>query len=126
MDIHCATCREPWDHYHMREDEIWEIWDGIDDSPTHLMCKKFLADPRRTLTKEIREALSEKGWEFGATIYSILRCCCCASNEAHNGPDDNEKIEYRKEARLLLEELLGDDHDGLISEINTFGDRDPL
>ena len=120
MDIYCATCREPWDHHHMREDEIWETWDGCDDSETHERAKAFIADPLRTLTPELREAFDERGWKFGATIFTILRCSCCDANEADNGPPDKDEVEQRKAGMLLVEEGLGDDHDGLISTLNDF------
>lgn len=120
MDITCATCREPWDSYHMRHDAIWEVWDGGEGSESHELCKGFLADPRRSLTPPVRAALEDDGWKFGATIFTILRCPCCDANEDHNGTPNAEKVAHRKEAYLMLEESLGDDHDGLISTLNDF------
>lgn len=114
MDIKCATCQEPWEHYHLREDLIWDIWDGEDDSSSHVLCKKFLADPQRTLTPMIRADLEEAGWKFGSTIYSIHRCACCP-DESELSDEEKASIAERIELRSVAEELLGDDHDGLIS-----------
>lgn len=104
----------------MREDEIWETWDGCDDSETHERAKAFLADPKRTLTPELREALGERGWKFGATVFTILECSCCDVNEADNGSPNKDEVEQRKAGMLLVEEGLGDDHDGLISTLSDF------
>jgi len=120
MDVYCATCREPWDSYHMRHDAVWELWDGGDDSESHVMCKSFLDDPKRTLTPQIREAFEYDGWVFGATIFTILECPCCDPNEIHNGSPDKDEVERRKAGMLIVEEGLVDDHDGLISTLNDF------
>ena len=104
----------------MRHDAVWELWDGCDDSESHILCKSFLDDPKRTLTPKIRQAFEEDGWTFGATIFTILSCPCCDPNEVHNGTPDQEKVEQRKQAMLAIEEGLGDDHDGLISTFNDF------
>ncbi len=108
---------------------IWEAWDGIDDSWSFDLCQAFLSDPKRTLTRDIRSALAEDSWTFGHTIFTILHCPCCASNEMDRNSgceaDDQARKGFpgapaRVEAYLMLEEMLGDDHDGLISTLNDF------
>lgn len=117
MDVYCATCQEPWDHHHMLHDEPWEAWDGIDDSSSHLLIKKFAEGPKTSIPKMLREDLEQKGWKFGKNIVTILECVCCASNAGEGEPKD--KVQLRKELRLEAESLLGDDLDGLISTLNT-------
>lgn len=126
MDIKCATCQEPWDHYHMLHDEAWEVWDGQEDSSSHLLIKKFLSSGMNSIPDMLREDLKVKGWAFGQTIVCILECPCCASNGAEpdrasdvEDPKDPEDVALRKELRLEAEELLGGDLDGLISTLTT-------
>ncbi len=104
----------------MREDAIWEVWDGCGESESYTLCKKFLADPGRSLSPPVRAALKDDGWMFGNTVYCILECPCCAPNEAHNGEFDKDKVEARKEAYLVIEEGLAGDDDGLIATLNDF------
>ena len=126
MDVYCATCQEPWDHHHMLQDEPWEIWDGVDDSSSHLLIKKFLDGSKTSIPEMMREDLAEKGWIFGRTIVCILACSCCASNACEpdrlsdaEPPDDAKNVALRKKLRLEAEELMGDDLDGLISTLTS-------
>jgi len=116
MDVRCATCQEPWDTYHLREDMIWDIWDGSDDSSSHVLCKNFLADPGRKLTPMVRADLEEQGWKFGETIYAIHRCCCCPDERSLSDKEKSDAKE-RIELRNTLEGLLSGDVDGLVSEM---------
>jgi hypothetical protein len=103
MDVTCAKCDEPWDSYHMRHDAIWETdlpefikknWDG-------------------KLTPEIKAAFERDGWRFvGNSVYAIRQCPACK-----NEPDTVES-RGRAVTRAALAEILGDDQDGLISELN--------
>lgn len=103
MDVHCATCGEPWDTYHLRHDEIYEVvnlgamseseakaWDG-------------------TLRDWLRAAFTQLGWEFGATVTAVKHCPACK----HNGlrPDAAE----RREKVQVLSDLMPDDPDGVAS-----------
>lgn len=117
MDVTCATCQEPWDHHHMLFDEVWECWDGIDDSSSHLLIKKWLKGPKTSIPPMLREDLEDRGWKFGKTIVCILECTCCASNVGD--AEDPELVKVRKQLRLEAEELLGDDLDGLISTLTS-------
>lgn len=112
MDIKCATCQEPWDHYHMLQDEPWEAWDGVDNSSSHLLVKKFLESDRSSIPKMLRGLLEARGWKFGRSIVTILRCPACGSEG-----EEDAGVVARKELRLVAEELLGDDVDGLISTL---------
>lgn len=114
MDIYCATCQEPWESFHMLSDAVWDIWDGWDDSSSHLLVKRFLADPKKGLGPMLREDMADKGWVFGKTVICILECPCC-----HGQTDeDPEGVKARKEAMLEVEELMAGDLDGIISSLS--------
>ena len=115
MDIKCATCQEPWDTHHMLEDEVWEVWDGEEDSSSHLLIKKFLEGPKTSIPAMLREDLKDKGWVFGRTVVCILECACCGSNAGD--AEDTELVKMRKELRILAEELMGNDLGGIISSM---------
>lgn len=115
MDVYCATCQEPWEHYHMLHDEPWEAWDGIEGSPSHRLIKKFKNGPKNEIPKWLRDELAEKGWKFGRSIVTILECPCCGPNAAEN----DDAAQARKELRIEAEALLGDDLDGLISTLTS-------
>lgn len=132
MDVYCATCNEPWEHYHLLNDLVWDAWDGVDDSSSHLLIKKFLRGPKTSIPEMLRKDLEGQGWKFGRTIVCVLECCCCASNacepdrlsdeepaEDHEGFLNMPNVKLRKELRLEAEQLMGDDLDGLISTLTT-------
>lgn len=126
MDVTCATCQEPWDHHHLLQDMVWDVWDGVDDSSSHLLIKKFLKGPKTGIPPMLRDDLKEHGWEFGRTVVCVLACSCCASNAAEpdrlddtEPPIDADDVATRKRLRLEAEELLGDDLDGIISTLTT-------
>lgn len=116
MDVSCATCQEPWDHHHMLHDEPWETWDGIENSSSYLLAKKFEAGPKTSIPKLLREDLKARGWVFGTTVVCILECPCCAANAGEG--EDKELVGLRKELRLEAESLMGDDLDGTISTLS--------
>lgn len=122
MDVYCAKCLEPWDHYHMRNDEPFEIWDGIDGSESCQMAHQFVESG--VLTKEMRKALGTLGWKFGDTVYAILECACCGPNAKDNGEGSPKEIRERQESRKLIESLMPGDIDGIISELNYLGYRE--
>ena len=96
----------------MLHDAAWEVWDGGEDSSSHLLIKKFLAGPKTSIPKMLRDDLANEGWKFGRTVVCILECPCCET--AAEGD-----VELRKNLRLELEELLGDDLDGIISQMTS-------
>src|SRR5690606_35897844 len=113
MDVYCATCQEPWEDFFMLHEAVWDAWDGIDNSSSHLLIQRFLSGSKTSLSSMLRDDLKEKGWVFGKTVISILECPCCASNAGED--EGNELVKRRKAIRLEVEALLGDDLDGLIS-----------
>lgn len=108
MDIHCGTCGEPWDTYHMRHDAIYDCvergtlsereakaWDG-------------------KLSIGIVEAFRDAGWEFGGSITAVTRCPACKTQ-----PERADAPERR--ARLgILGELMPDDPDGIAAMQDDF------
>lgn len=96
-DVRCASCGEPWDTWHLREDAIWEtelpktVKKGFDGK----------------LTEDIRKAFKAVGWEFGLTLYNIRHCPGCPKgSEPKNSPMAD-----------AIEEVFGEDEDGIVTEL---------
>jgi len=107
MDVHCSTCGEPWDVYHLRHDAIFEI--GLIEEEAeawqHLPAKQ-------RLSPNYREKFKAAGWEFGETVINIVRCPCC--------PKGGKANEERLQTKSALEELFGDDEDGLAATFEDY------
>ena len=100
MDVHCTTCGEPWDVYHLRHDAIFET------DLTHDEAKAWtgLSQALR-LNKRYREKFREVGYEFGASVLNVIRCPAC--------PKDAKPDPDKAALKAGIEELLGDDEDGI-------------
>lgn len=107
MDVHCSTCGEPWDVYHLRHEAIFET----DLSEEEARAWREMS-PRLRLCSRYREKFKAAGWEFGQTVINVMRCPCC--------PKDAQPNEDRLQAKAVLEELLGEDEDGIAA---TFEDH---
>jgi hypothetical protein len=100
MDVHCSTCGEPWDVYHLWHEAIF------DTALTAEEAKAWRCLPRnQKLSARYREKFGAAGWQFGQSIINVTRCPCCPK-EAH--PNRERVI-----TKAALEELFGDDEDGL-------------
>jgi hypothetical protein len=108
MDVHCSTCNEPWDIYHLWHEAIFET--GL--SPEEADAWRLLPKTEK-LNPHYREEFRAAGWEFGQGVINVVRCPCC--------PQDAQPEPERLEIKAALEELLGDDEDGLAA---TFEDHD--
>jgi hypothetical protein len=100
MDVHCSTCNEPWDVYHLWHDAIYET--GLP-----AICAQMwgtLPQPEQ-LTERYRKEFRAVGWEFGRTLVNVIHCPCC--------PKDAKPNPERVEIKDVLESLFGDDEDGL-------------
>ena len=107
MDVHCSTCGEPWDVYHLWQDAIFET--GL----SHEEAKAWRSLPHtKKLTDRYREEFRAAGWEFGQSVINVVRCPCC--------PQGAQPDLERVQTKAALEELLGDDEDGLAA---TFEDH---
>ena len=121
-DVYCANCREPWDTYHLRHDEIWET--GLPE----IMIKGWNGSLKGSENAMVRHAFEDLGWKFAGSIYAILRCPSCKSHEKWKreyGIEDTESDRInrgiREAATATLAELLGDDEDGLACELEDLG-----
>jgi len=106
MDVHCATCGEPWNTHHLRYYEVHETpagldwvkfrldredWDkqmyqfaGLSRKAALRACGPGPTPPtheawKGKLTDFWREQFKQRGWEFGTSVVAVLRCPCCPS-----------------------------------------------
>jgi len=108
MDVHCSSCGEPWDVYHLRHDAIFET------SLDFAEAEAWRALPQaKRLSPRYREKFKAAGYEFGASVYDVLRCPCCPKG-ARPDPD-------KSAVKAGLCEMLGDDEDGLAAAMEDFG-----
>ncbi len=107
MDVHCTTCGEPWDHFHLAEDAIHET--GLDDSVIEAW-QQLPAEEK--LTPTYRAAFKAAGFEFGRTLMHVVRCPGCPQDAS----PDAEKLGLKHS----IEDMLGDDLDGIAA---TFHDH---
>jgi hypothetical protein len=107
-DVTCATCREPWDTYHLRHDAIHEVvpyeapegtarkWDGKLDSVVWNNTARVL--------------LADDGWQFGGSINDVRHCPCCPKG-------------VKSKPNPLRDELVGmleGDDDGIAAMLEDF------
>jgi hypothetical protein len=100
MDVHCSTCNEPWDTFHLWQDVIFET--AL--SPEEAEAWRTLPHAQK-LAPRYREQFRAAGWEFGQSVINVKHCPCC--------PRDARPNPERIATKAALEELLGDDEDGL-------------
>ena len=100
MDVHCTTCAEPWDVYHLWHDAIFET--GISHEEAQAWRSLSRAEK---LNDHYRKEFRAAGWEFGHSVINVIRCPCC--------PKDAKPDRQRLQTKAALEKLLGDDEDGL-------------
>ena len=107
MDVHCSSCGEPWDVYHLRHDAIFETdLDHAEAETWRLLSAALRLSPR------YREKLKAAGWEFGQSIMNVIRCPCCPAG----AKPDPERLATKR----ALEQLLGDDEDGLAATFEDY------
>jgi hypothetical protein len=108
MDVHCTTCGEPWDVYHLRHDAIFET------DLSHAEAKSWtgLSQTLR-LNQRYREKFRAAGYEFGASVMNVIRCPACPK---HAKPD-SDKAAFK----ATIVEMLGDDEDGIASTMEDHG-----
>jgi len=107
MDVHCSTCGEPWDVYHLRHDAIFET----DLDPAEAEAWRTMSSSSRLMPR-YREKFKAAGWEFGQTVMNVIRCPCCPTGAKAN-PE-------RLTTKRALEELFGADEDGLASTFEDY------
>jgi hypothetical protein len=107
MDVHCSSCGEPWDTYHLLHEAIFETALSAEETEAW----RFLRS-REKLADRYRQAFRDAGWEFGQTFINVIRCPCC--------PNDATPNAERARTKAALEELFGNDHDGLAAAFEDF------
>ena len=108
MDVHCSSCGEPWDVYHLRHDAIFET----DLDPAQAKAWSDLS-PKLRLSPRCREKLKAAGYEFGASILDVMHCPCC--------PKDAKPDPDKAALKAGLVEILGDDEDAIAATMEDFG-----
>ena len=107
MDVHCSSCGEPWDVYHLWHDAIFETGLSVEEA------EAWQSLPRsQKLCSRYREAFRASGYQFGHTVINVVRCPGCPKNVR---PDPE-----RLATKAALEELLGDDEDGLAATFEDY------
>jgi hypothetical protein len=108
MDVHCSSCGEPWDTYHLRHDAIFET--DLDHAEAEAWRTLSLAE---RLSPRYREKFEAAGYQFGASIFDVVHCPACPKN-AKPDPD-------KAALKASLVEILGDDEDGIAATFEDFG-----
>lgn len=108
MDVHCSTCDEPWDAHHLKFDEVYET------DMTEAECEAWTdLSPALQLNERYRSKFAVNGWEFGKTVINVIRCPAC--------PKDAKPDPDRVAMKSVLEDLLGDDEDGIAAMMEDYG-----
>jgi hypothetical protein len=108
MDVHCSTCGEPWDVDHLWHDAIFETDLSVEEAKAWRSLS-----PGQKLTKRYRDKFRAAGWEFGRSVINVIRCPGCPKNAK---PDQD-----RLAVKAALEDVLGDDEDGLAAMFEDYG-----
>jgi len=107
MDVHCSTCNEPWDVYHLWQEAIFETGLSVEEA------EAWRSLPRvQKLSDRYRKEFQAVGWVFGQGVINVVRCPCC--------PKDAKPNLERIHTKAALEELLGDDEDGLAATFEDY------
>ncbi len=107
MDVHCSTCCEPWDTHHLWHDAIFET--GLPMESAEAWGSLPGAEK---LSERFRKEFLSVGWVFGRSVINVVRCPCC--------PKDALPNPERVQTKAALEELLGDDEDGLAATFEDY------
>src|ERR1039457_4905700 len=108
MDVHCSTCGEPWDVYHLRHDAIFET--DLDQAEAEVWRGLSLTE---RLSSRYREKFRVAGYEFGASMFTDIQWPGCPKS-AKPYPD-------KAAIKAALVEILGDDEDGIAATMEDFG-----
>ena len=107
MDVHCSTCGEPWHVHHLWHDAIFET--ALPAKEARAWCSLPRAEK---LTKNYRQEFIGIGFYFGRTVINVIHCPAC--------PDGAKPNLDRVATKGALEELFGDDEDGLAATFEDF------
>ena len=108
MDVHCTTCGEPWDVYHLQHDVIFKT------SLCYTEAKNWTQlSPHVKLLDRYREKFKAIGFEFGGSVLNVMQCPAC--------PKGAKPDPYKAALKAGIVELLGDDEDGIAATMEDFG-----
>ena len=107
MDVHCSTCNEPWDVYHLWQDAIFETGLTVEEAESWGVLPRT-----EKLADRYRNEFRAVGWEFGQSMINVIRCPGCPKG----AKPDLERVH----TKAALEELLGDDEDGLAATFEDY------
>lgn len=108
MDVHCSTCGERWDTYHLWHDAIWDA--GLSESE----IREWESLPQNEkLAPKWREAFQTAGYVFGRTVINVIRCPGC--------PKDAKPCAETMHIKAEIENLLAGDEDGLAATYEDHG-----
>lgn len=107
MDVHCSSCEEPWDADYLRHEAIYDT--GLSAEAARAWRK---LPTEEKLSASLREQFAAAGWEFGSGILNVRHCPAC--------PPDAHINQEKDEIKTVLEDLLGDDADGLAATFEDF------
>jgi hypothetical protein len=108
MDVHCSTCGEPWDTYHLWHDAIWDT--GLSEAEVRVWEKLPQSEK---LAPKWRKAFEAARYIFGRTVINVIRCPACPKDAI----PDAEKVQMKAE----IEDLLAGDEDGLAATYEDHG-----
>lgn len=107
MDVRCSTCEEPWDTYHLSHDAIFETDLTVEEA------RSWQRLPREEkLSRHYRRRFRDAGWEFGASLMNVCRCPAC--------PEEAKPDWERLQTKAALEQLFGNDEDGLAATFEDY------
>ena len=105
MDVHCSTCGEPWDTWHLWQDAIYDTGLAVEESEA---WRKLPKDQQ--LSQRYRTSFRDSDWEFGESLLHVRHCPCCEEvlrfRALHPDPD-------KESLKTAIVELLGEDEDAV-------------
>lgn len=111
MDVHCSTCGEPWDTWHLWQDAIYDTALSLEEADA------WRELPRRLqLFGRYRAIFGAAGWEFGDSLLHVKRCPGCIE-----APPDRRPDPEREAMKTAIVELLGDDEDAIAANFEEEG-----
>jgi hypothetical protein len=108
MDVHCTTCGEPWDTYHLRFDAIYETDLDTEEAKTWTELS-----PALKLSDRYRGKFKAIGFEFGGSVLNVMRCPACPKGAKPNAD--------RAAMKAGIVEIMGDDEDAIAATMEDFG-----
>jgi hypothetical protein len=107
MDVHCSTCNEPWDVYHLWHDAVFETGLSLEEAAAWRSLPQ-----NEKLSIRYRNEFRVAGWEFGQSVINVTHCPCCPKDAVPNA----ERIQ----TKAALEALMGSDEDGLAATFEDY------